>query len=217
MKLISVNVAQPRELVWKGHIVTTGIFKEPIAGRVAVGKHNLDGDRQADLSVHGGAAKAVYAYASEHYDFWREELPDVEFAWGKFGENLTTQGLSEDAAFIGDHFRIGSSILMVTQPRLPCYKLAAKFNRDDIIERFLHSGRNGIYFSVLEEGELGVGDQIKLLQREQTEISIATVVQMFLGQITNPSLIEKAAALSVLPPFWRKRFRSMIKPATDDQ
>ncbi|MBS1810739.1 MAG: MOSC domain-containing protein [Acidobacteria bacterium] len=216
MKLISVNVAQPREICWKDRVVSTGIFKEPIAGRVAVRKHNLDGDRQADLSVHGGAAKAVYAYASEHYDFWREELPDVEFAWGKFGENLTTQGLSEDAAFVGDHFRMGSSILMVTQPRLPCYKLAAKFNRDDIIERFLHRGRSGIYFSVIEEGELGAGDKIELLQREQTEISIATVVQIFLGQIIDPSLIEKAAALSVLPPFWRKRFRSIIKANLSD-
>lgn len=210
MKLISVNVAEPREIVWKGRVVTTGIFKEPITGRVAVRKHNLDGDRQADLRVHGGAKKAVYAYASEHYDFWRKELPEVEFSGGQFGENLTTQGLSEASAYIGDRYRIGSSLLMVTQPRLPCYKLAAKFNRDDIIERFLNSGRSGIYFSVIEEGELGAGDEIKLAERAQDEVTIADFVRLFLGQTTDQTLLEKAAALPNLPTFWRKRFQSLL-------
>lgn len=207
MRLISVNVAQPREVVWKGRVVTTGIFKEPIAGRVAVRKHNLDGDRQADLSVHGGPEKAVYAYPSEHYGFWRAELPEVECAWGKFGENLTTTGLSEENAYVGDHFRIGSAILQVAQPRLPCYKLAAKFNRDDMIERFLSSGRSGIYFSVVAEGELGVGDELTLVQRGQDEVTIADMVRLFLGPSNDRALLEKALRLPALPAFWRKRFQ----------
>lgn len=209
MKLLSINVGQPREIVWKGRTVTTGIFKEPVAGRVAVRKHNLAGDRQADLSVHGGPAKAVYAYPSEHYDFWRAELPEVEFAWGKFGENLTTTELNEENAYVGDRLQVGTAILQVVQPRLPCYKLAAKFNRDDIIERFLNSGRSGIYFSVVTEGELGAGDEMTLVQREQDQVTIADLVRLFLRQSNDQALLEKALRLPALPAFWRKRFQQM--------
>src|ERR1700704_566606 len=152
MEVVSVNVGMPREVTWKGMRVETGIFKDPVDGLVAVGKLNLAGDKQADLTVHGGLAKAVYAYPVEHYEYWKEELPKVSFGWGKFGENLTTRGLSEDHLFIGDQLKVGSAILMVTQPRLPCYKLALKFNRDDMIKRFLASGRSGFYLSVVLEG-----------------------------------------------------------------
>lgn len=210
IKLISVNVAEPREVSWKGRTVTTGIFKEPVAGRVAVRKHNLDGDRQADLYVHGGTNKAVYAYAAEHYDYWRAELPEVEFGWGKFGENLSTQGLLEEQAYIGDQYRVGSSLLRVVQPRLPCFKLAVKFGRDDILERFLSSRRSGIYFSVQEEGELGTGDEIVLVERAQHDVTIADLVQIFLEQNTDQDLLEKAAALPALPNFWRKRLRALL-------
>ena len=130
----------------------TGIFKTPINGRVRVRTLNLEGDRQADLSVHGGPDKAIYAYPSEHYDYWRGEFPDMELHWGMFGENLTTSGLLEGAVNVGDQFRIGSAITMVTQPRVPCYKLAAKFGREDIVKRFLASGRSGFYLKVMQEG-----------------------------------------------------------------
>ena len=154
MKLISLNVARPRLTVYKGATINTGIFKKPVSGRVALRTLNLDGDQQADLSVHGGPYKAVYAYPSEHYAYWRQELPGMELPWGVFGENFTTEGLSEDELHVGDRVRIGSSTLMVRQPRMPCYKLAAKFQRDDMIERFLVSGRSGFYFSV-EAGRRG--------------------------------------------------------------
>src|SRR6202040_4302110 len=158
MRILSVNVALPREVTWQGKLVTTGIFKEPIEGSVMLRTLNLDGDGQADLTVHGGVSKAVYAYPSEHYDYWRKELPGMDLPWGMFGENLTTTGLSEDELHIGDRLQIGSAVLLVRQPRMPCYKLAAKFQREDMIERFLRSGRSGFYFSVEQEGEVAAGN-----------------------------------------------------------
>src|SRR5215470_8506847 len=137
MKIVSVNVGLPREVVWKGISVQTAIFKEPVAGTVVIRELNLAGDQQADPTVHGGSAKAVYAYPAEHYGYWRKKLPEVSFSWGKFGENLTTAGLTEAALCIGDRLRIGTAVLMVTQPRMPCYKLALRFDRDDIIKSFL--------------------------------------------------------------------------------
>ena len=137
MKLISLNVARPRLTLYKGASINTGIFKKPVSGRIALRTLNLEGDQQADLSVHGGPFKAVYAYPSEHYGFWRQELPQMDLPWGTFGENFTTEGLSEDDLHVGDRFRVGSSVLMLRQPRMPCYKLTARFQRDDMIERFL--------------------------------------------------------------------------------
>jgi MOSC domain-containing protein YiiM len=158
MKLICVNVGLPREVTWKGKTVTTGIFKEPVSERVMVRSLNLDGDRQADLTVHGGADKAVYVYPFEHYDYWRGELPDTELPLGIFGENFTLTRLREEEVNIGDCFHIGTVNLMVTQPRLPCYKLRIRFGRPDMVKRFLASRRAGFYFRVLQEGEVGAGD-----------------------------------------------------------
>ena len=129
MRLLSVNVGQPRQVVWKGRTVTTGIFKEPMAGRVPVRQHNLDGDAQADLSAHGGPSKAVYLYPAEHYAAWRQALPDMALPWGMFGENFTTEGIVEETMSIGDRLRIGTAVVRVTEPRLPCYKLGLRFGR----------------------------------------------------------------------------------------
>jgi len=211
MKLISVNVGVPREIFWKNRAVTTGIFKEPVVGRVAVRKHNLAGDQQADLSVHGGPDKAVYAYPSEHYEFWRNELPGVDLPWGMFGENLTIEGLMEDEVNIGDHFRIGSSALAVTQPRMPCFKLAAKFGRDDIIKRFLDSGRSGFYLAVIEEGEVGVGDAIERVHRDENDITIAAVVNVYVNGTDDQDWLARASRHEVLPEGWRKHFQKLLK------
>ena len=158
-KLISVNVGLPRVVMSNGDPVPTGIFKEPVAGRVILRTLNLDGDGQADLSVHGGPSKAVYVYPSEHYDYWRNELPDIQLSWGMFGENFTSAGLSESELNIGDKFGVGSAVVAVTEPRLPCYKLALKFGRPDIVKRFLASERTGFYFAVLREGDVAAGDR----------------------------------------------------------
>jgi MOSC domain-containing protein YiiM len=203
MKLVSLNVSRPRLAVYKGQTVNTGIFKKPVSGRVPLRALNLDGDRQADLSVHGGPNKAVYGYASEHYGFWRKELPEMEFSWGMFGENFTTEGLSEDELHIGDRFQIGSSILMVRQPRIPCYKLALKFQRDDILERFLLSGHSGFYFSVEQEGEVGAGDTLGLLGSEPRNVTIAEMNRLFVREKYNRELLQKAIATPALPEEWR--------------
>ncbi len=206
MKVLSVNVGLPREVVWKGKTVTTGIFKEPVEERIAMRTLNLDGDRQADLTVHGGADKAVYAYASEHYVYWKGELPDRELPWGMFGENLTTEGLLEDAVNIGDQFRIGSAKVAVTQPRMPCYKLAVKFGRDDIIRRFLQSGRTGFYFAVLEEGIVEAGDKIELIVRDKNNVAVADISRLYVSEKENVELMRRAVEVEALPESWRGYF-----------
>ena len=183
MKVISVNVGLPRTVTWKGKPVTTGIFKEPVKDRVKARALNLDGDGQADLTVHGGRGKAVYAYPAEHYAFWKEQLPGVELPWGMFGENLTTEGLSEDTVHVGDRFRIGSVELIVTQPRMPCYKLGLKFGRPDMVRQFLISGRSGWYFAVAREGEIGTGDVIELLQRDPSQVPVSDINLLHRGEV----------------------------------
>ena len=179
MRVVSVNVGLPREVLWKRRIVSTGIFKEPVVGRVMVRRLNLDGDRQADLSVHGGPEKAIYVYPADYYHAWREELPEMDLPWAMFGENLTVEGLRDDTVHIGDQFRIGSALVAVTQPRMPCFKLALKFGRDDILERFLASGRTGFYLAVLEEGDVAAGDPIILVRHDENSISVAEFTRLY--------------------------------------
>ncbi|MEP0851833.1 MOSC domain-containing protein [Funiculus sociatus GB1-A4] len=207
MKLICVNVGLPREVTWKGKTVTTGIFKEPVSKRVMVRSLNLDGDGQADLTVHGGLDKAVYVYPFEHYDYWRGELPDTELPLGIFGENFTITGLREEEVNIGDHFHIGTVKLMVTQPRLPCYKLGIRFGRPDMVKRFLASRRTGFYFRVLQEGEVGAGDTLELVSRDDNNITVADITQLYVRQEDNPELLHRAAQLEALPESWRDYFQ----------
>jgi MOSC domain-containing protein YiiM len=207
MKLISVNVGLPREVTWKGKTVSTGIFKEPISDRVTVRSLNLDGDGQADLTVHGGADKAVYLYPFEHYEYWRGELPDTELPLGIFGENFTTTGLREEEVNIGDRFQIGNVRLMVTQPRLPCYKLGIRFGRPDIVKQFLASRRTGFYFRVLQEGEVGAGDTLELVSRDNNNITVADITQLYVREQDNPELLRRAAQLEALPQSWRDYFQ----------
>jgi MOSC domain-containing protein YiiM len=209
MKLLSVNVGLPREVECKGKIVRTSIFKTPVVGRVRVAKLNVKGDQQSDLTVHGGIDKAVYAYPSEHYSFWRSELPGMDLPWGVFGENFTTVGLLEDT-HIGDRFRIGSAQFVVTQPRMPCFKLGIRFNRPDMVKRFLQSGRTGFYFAVLEEGEVAAGDSIELLERDEHNIPVADVVNLYRGDATNQDLLRRVSELPSLPNSWRDYFRKRL-------
>jgi MOSC domain-containing protein YiiM len=213
-KMLSLNVGKPRLMVYKDATINTGIFKTPVKGRIALRTLNLDGDRQADLSVHGGPNKAVYGYPSEHYDFWRKELPDVKFPSAAFGENFTTVGFDEDDLHIGDRFRIGTAVIVVRQPRMPCYKLAAKFQRDDMIERFLRSGRSGFYFSVEQEGEVGAGDEFQAISYEATGITIAEMNRLFFREKYNRDLLQKAVATAALPEDWREYLLSRLSGPT---
>ena len=208
--VLSVNAGLPREVEWRGKAVLTSIFKEPVAGRVRVGRLNIQGDRQSDLSVHGGADKAIYAYPSEHYAFWRSELPGIDLPWGAFGENLTTEGLLEDAVHIGDRFSAGAAEFIVTQPRMPCFKLGIRFNRPDIVKRFLRSGRTGFYFAVLREGEIGAGDPLDLVAEDESRITVADVVGLYAADAANQDLLRRASELPSLPESWREYFRERL-------
>jgi MOSC domain-containing protein YiiM len=211
MKLVSVNVGLPCEIEWKGKIVRTSIFKEPVPGRVRVTKLNVDGDKQSDLAVHGGIDKAVYVYPSEHYVFWQKALPGTDLPWGMFGENFTSEGsLDDQTVFIGDRFRIGSAEFAVTQPRMPCFKLGIRFGRPDIIKRFLHSGRTGFYLAVLQEGEVAAGDSIELLARDQRGITVAEIVNLYTADAANQDLLRRVSELSALPESWRDYFRKRL-------
>src|ERR1700724_2023159 len=195
MRLVSVNTGLPREVMWHGRAVTTGIFKQPVDGRVALRKLNLDGDRQADLTVHGGEYKAVYAYPIEHYDYWKKELPDRELPIGIFGENFTTDGLLENSVHLGDQFSIGSAEVIVTQPRLPCYKLGLRFQADNMVKRFLASQRTGFYLAVTREGEVGAGDEIKLLARDPQAVPVSEITRLYITRRFNTAdvgLLQKA-------------------------
>lgn len=214
MKVIFVNVGLPREVQWKGMHVLTGIFKQPVEGPVMVAPLNLEGDRQADLTVHGGANKAVYGYPAEHYEYWRRELPEVALSWGLFGENLTTEGLLEDTLCVGDRLRVGSALLMVTQPRMPCYKLALRFNRDDMIQRFLGSGRSGFYFSVLETGEVRAGSDIEVVNRDNNQVSVADISRLYLGQTGDSGLLQRALRLNALPLNWKDALQQRAEAAS---
>jgi MOSC domain-containing protein YiiM len=212
MKVLSVNVGRPRLVPYNGDTVSTGIFKEPVSGPVVLRTLNLDGDRQADLSVHGGPTKAVYAYPSEHYEYWKQELPEMDLPWGVFGENFTTSGLNEEVN-VGDRFRVGSAIVRVTEPRLPCYKLGIRFGRSDIIRRFLASGRTGFYFAVLQEGTVTAGDEIELLEHSESGVTISDITRLYVHDKHNVELLRRAVSLEALSESWRRHFREQLDKA----
>jgi MOSC domain-containing protein YiiM len=202
--LISIQVGVPRTVQRDGQETLTGIFKLPVAKRLRLRSLNLEGDQQADLSVHGGQDKAVYAYPSEHYPFWKKELPGVDLPWGALGENFTTAGLLETGVCLGDRFTIGMAEVVVTQPRLPCFKLNLKFDRDDMVKRFLASRRTGFYLRVLREGEVGAGDEIQLAHRDENCVSIADALKLHLHESDSNELLQRALRVEYLSASWRK-------------
>jgi MOSC domain-containing protein YiiM len=211
MKLVAISVGKPREVEWHGKSVRTSIFKTPVSRRVHVAIDNIEGDQQSDLSVHGGPEKAVYAYPAEHYDFWRRELPGEELPWGAFGENFTTEGMLEDDVWIGDRYRVGTIELVVTQPRMPCYKLAIRFGQVEMVKRFLDSRRSGFYFAVAREGDAGAGDVIERLPRNQKRLTVKDVVSLYATGSVNQSLLASASDHPSLPAAWREHFRKRVQ------
>lgn len=214
MKLVSVNVGLPREVMWHGRPVTSGIFKQPVEGRVALRKLNLDGDRQADLTVHGGEYKAVYCYPRSHYEYWKSELPGQELPPGMFGENFTSEGILEDSVHIGDRFLVGSAEMVVTQPRMPCYKLAVRFQADDMVKRFLASGRTGFYLAVTREGEVGVGDEISVIGRDPNAVPVTEITRLYVAKRygrDEVASLQKALQVAALPESWKAYFRERMQ------
>jgi len=211
MKILSVNVGRPRDVEWRGEKVRTSIWKTPVRGRVAVRATNLAGDEQSDLSVHGGVEKAVYVYPYEHYGFWRDELPGETLEFGRFGENLTSEGLVERDLRIGDRLRIGSAEFRITQPRVPCFKLGIRFGRPELVKRFLRAGRSGFYLAVLREGELGAGDAVERMPVATPSLSVAEVAALHAGRDTDRERMRFASELAGLPEGWREGFRQALE------
>jgi MOSC domain-containing protein YiiM len=206
MRVQSVNVGLPRQVLWKGRRVLTSIFKEPVAGRVAVRRLNLEGDQQADSEVHGGPDMAVYVYPADYYAFWREQYPAMELPWGMFGENLTVWGLRDDAVYIGDQLQVGSAQLVVRSPRMPCYKLGLKFGRDDVLKLLFQNGYSGFYCAVLQEGEVAAGDPVTVLHRDKHVVSVRDITRLQEEDRYDVDLLRRAAAVEALSQDWRDSF-----------
>jgi MOSC domain-containing protein YiiM len=235
MRLTSVNTGLPREVKWRGRIVTTGIFKEPVAGRVVLRKLNLDGDGQADLTVHGGTHKAVYCYPLAHYEYWKKEFAAQKTggpaAWagrelpmGMFGENFTIEdgdkGALEDSVHLGDRFSVGTAVVAVTQPRLPCYKLGVRFGSDDMVKRFLASGRTGFYLMVVREGEVGAGDEMKLMAREANGVKVSEITHLYVVKRYGEAeirAVRRALLVEELPESWKEYFRERLGQAGEEK
>jgi MOSC domain-containing protein YiiM len=208
LKILSLNVGQPRDVTWNGKTVSTAIFKQPAAGRLRFARLGLEGDRQANLSVHGGPDKAIYVYPSEHYSFWQDELSLPELPWGAFGENVTASGLLETEVRIGDRYRAGDAELLVVQPRMPCSKLNLRHRRDDLVARFLAVGRPGFYCAVVREGSAAAGDAIERLASDPRSLTVAEVFRAAAADDPDPELLRRASELQALPEAWRRQFRS---------
>jgi len=210
VQLVSVNVGLPREVTSHGRVVRTSIWKDPVEGLVHVSSLNLEGDQQSDLSVHGGREKAVYAYPSEHYEYWRRELPGTDLAWAAFGENFTTEGLLEPDIRIGDRIRVGSAEFLVTQPRMPCFKLGVRFGRDDMVKRFLRSGRTGFYLAVVREGEVATGNSLEIVRRDEHGVTVADIASLYARDRDNDDLLRRAVDVPALPEGWKEYLRKRL-------
>ena len=208
--MVSVNVGLPREVTSHGRVVRTSIWKDPVEGLVHVSSLNLEGDQQSDLSVHGGREKAVYAYPSEHYEYWRRELPGTDLAWAAFGENFTTEGLLEPDIRIGDRIRVGSAEFLVTQPRMPCFKLGVRFGRDDMVKRFLRSGRTGFYLAVVREGEVATGNSLEIVRRDEHGVTVADIASLYARDRDNDDLLRRAVDVPALPESWKEYLRKRL-------
>jgi MOSC domain-containing protein YiiM len=214
MKLLSVNTGLPREIIWHGQPVLTGIYKDPVAGRIPLRKLNLDGDRQADLTVHGGEYKAVYCYPIAHYDYWRKQFPGRDLPMGSFGENFTLESDLEDSIHLGDRFSVGSAEVVVTQPRLPCYKLMIKFGVEDMIKRFFASGRSGYYVLVAREGEVGAGDEVRRIARDPNGIPVSDITRLYVAKrytAEDRATIQRALQIPALPDSWKDHFQERLE------
>lgn len=214
MQIVSLNIGLPQIVTRNHEAVSTAIFKQAAGRRLALRTLNLDGDRQADLSVHGGPAKAVYVYPSEHYEYWQREFPEMQLPWGMFGENFTTTGLLEPQVNVGDTFSVGTAVVMATQPRMPCYKLGIRFGRTDIIRKLLQSERTGLYLSVLQEGEVGPGDRIDLIKKSEDSVTVTEVTRLYSSDKSNVELLRKAIATEALPETWRGYFEHQLEKAS---
>ena len=210
MKLLSVNVSLPKEVPYKDKTITTGIFKEPVEGRVMLRELNLEGDGQADLKAHGGIHKAVYVYSIENYDHWKRELGRDDFTYGQFGENFTVEGMTDGEVHIGDQYRVGGALLEVTQPRVPCFKLGLRMDSSEFPKMFHTGERMGFYFRALEEGEVGAGDVIERVKIDPERMTVREIYHLLYFDKDNVEVAKKALCIKALSPGWRGSFEEIV-------
>lgn len=214
-RLLSVNVGRPREVEWRGRTVHTGIWKDPVRGRCRVGRLNLDGDAQGDLAGHGGEQRAVFVYQIESYRYWEEQLKRTDFVPGQFGENFTIEGLPDDVACVGDRYQIGSALFEVTQPRVTCYRVGIRMNEPRMAALLTSSGRPGFYFRVLQEGEVGAGDEIVKVGEPTERMTVAAINALLYSPNHARESLERALRIEALSPGWRWSFEALLQSQTD--
>lgn len=214
MLIRSVNVSLPKQVQHKNKTVSTGIFKQPVPGRVTVSTFNLDGDKQVDLVNHGGEHKAVYGFAAEHYLFWQQKLGLAALPFGKFGENLTVEGLDEATLCIGDRLRVGQSLLEISQPRVPCFKLGMAFERDDMPRLFVEHAATGIYFRVIETGSVAAGDRVTLAEPHPAKLSVQRLFRAYFDKSLplneKTPVLEQALKIDALSQEWREKLEKRL-------
>src|SRR5215475_7774005 len=213
-RLLSVNVGLPRDIEWKGRTVHTGIWKEPVQGRRRVGRLNVEGDGQGDLAGHGGEQRAVFVYQVESYRYWQEQLKRTEFAFGQFGENFTIEGLPDDAVCIGDRYQVGSALFEVTQPRVTCYRVGIRMNEPRMPSLLTGSGRPGFYFRVLQEGEVGAGDEIVKVGEANERMTVTGINALLYSSSHPRDRLERALRIEALSSGWRSSFEALLQNLT---
>ena len=214
-RLLSVNVGLPRDIAWRGMTVHTGVWKDAVRGRCRVGRLNLEGDGQGDLAGHGGEHRAVFVYQIESYSYWQEQLRRSDFVYGQFGENFTVEGLSDDRVCIGDRYRIGSALFEVTQPRVTCYRIGIRMNEFRMPALLTSSGRPGFYFRVLEEGDVGAGDEIVKVGEDKARMSVAEVNALLYSPQHPRDRLERASQIAALSSGWRSSFLALLRSRSD--
>lgn len=211
MEVISVNRAEAREIVWKGKIEVTGIFKHPVQGPLVLEHEAVQGDIIADRRVHGGIHKACYLYSCDHYPYWKKKFPDLDWNWGMFGENLSIAGMDEGQLALGNIYEIGSALVQISMPREPCYKLGLRFGSQRILKEFIAFANPGAYVRVLESGRVGAGDILKLVEPSRSPVSVRDCFQLYYAKEKSQEVLRSALANEGLPDY-KKTFLQRFLP-----
>ncbi len=210
MRVLSVNVSMPKEVPYKEKTITTGIFKEPVEGPVMLRSLNLEGDGQADLKGHGGVHKAVYVFSHEYFAHWKQELGRAEFPYGQFGENFTVEGMTDEMIYVGDVFRVGGTLVEVSQPRVPCFKLALRMEEPRFLKPFMARALVGYYLRVLEEGEVGAGDPVERVRTDPGGMTVTEMFSLLYHDKDNIPGAQRALRIDALSPGWRGSFEKIV-------
>ncbi|WP_282136270.1 MOSC domain-containing protein [Seonamhaeicola maritimus] len=210
MQIISTNIAKPTTFIWNGKEVTTGIYKVPTNDAIFLGKSDVKGDEVTDRKHHGGEFKACYMFSEVHYIHWKFLYPDLDWSWGMFGENLTVSEMDETEIYIGDIYKVGETLVQVTQPREPCFKFGYKFGSQEVIKQFIDHGFSGTYIRILEEGHVKLGDVFTLVERPENSLTTAQLFNLLFAKNKNPKLIELAINNDALPQRKRDKLKSFL-------